>query len=183
MSSCRRQFRVTPKTTSGRLKAALDASLLTDAVDMIEAGEASPQLICACAWHALEAVAAQYPEDELLHAAFKDVFLSALTAALELLESQFPGDCEFLLTGRHSCSSTVGEGHCAETRATDEMRIPPKSNTDSAPSRTPFRSKPNGSERSDAVVLLKSDEVFGFRSTSGGVSGLPCASILPSARS
>jgi len=69
-----------------------------------------------------------------------------------------------------------------KTEVIRKVRIPPKSNTHSRPSRTPQWSKPNGSERTTRVVPHH-DKVFGFRSTFAVVSGFACALSLPSTRS
>lgn len=103
MPHCRRMLRDKPRTPLASLKEAILSSRLDDAVEVIRSGEASPQLICACAWRALELLAREVPDVDPNQWFYKETLLDALTVAIELIEAEFPGECDYLVNGCFAC--------------------------------------------------------------------------------
>lgn len=103
MPRCRKLLRDKPKTPLASLKGVFFASQLEDALEVILDGRGSPQLICACAWRALELLARDLPDMDPMEFIYKRTLVDALAAALELIEVEFPGACEYLVSGCFAC--------------------------------------------------------------------------------
>lgn len=103
MPHCRKLLRDKPKTTLPSLKEAFMVSRLEDAMEVVRDGRGSPQLICACAWRALELLVRDLPDMHAEEWIFKHVLVDALTAAIEFIETEHPGACEYLVSGCLEC--------------------------------------------------------------------------------
>src|SRR5665647_1611631 len=75
------------------------------------------------------------------------------------------------------CPDRVGAA-AASPDGGAELRIPPKANTLSAPSRTPVPLKPNTIGAKRRVCSCDAYVLFGFRSTRGRLTAFSCAMIL-----
>src|SRR5665647_1831334 len=82
-----------------------------------------------------------------------------------------------LSTARHQAQAEPRTMQHNHTRATT-VRIPPKANTLSAPSRTPVPLKPNTIGAKRRVCSCDAYVLFGFRSTRGRLTAFSCAMIL-----